>query len=321
MGLPEITLAIKSYDRHLALLAKRVQVPGIKLKVVEVKSEDRFHERMLLERPWDVSELSLSSYIMAKSKGLPFTAIPIFPRRLFTHSQLYVRSGSEIESPSELVGRRVGLYGGYAQSLTVWVKGDLQHEWGVGLDQVTWVSADEKTGTNFKPPSNVKLENTKDNLEELLLAGDIDVLVSSMTPQPVVKKSNKIRYLFSDPQSEEVSYFRNHGIYPIMHVIAAKSEVLTKNPGIARGLFSAFEESKELAYRYYQEDPVWSLVAGLPMVLQKQRQIMGEENGWPNGLRANREYLNRFMQCQLDQGLIDHIMPTETLFAEETSST
>src|SRR6187549_1228688 len=112
MGLLEITAAIKSYDRHLALLTSRVQVPGIKLKVVEVKSEDRFHERMLLERPWDVSELSLSSYIMAKSKGLPFTAIPIFPRRLFTHSQLYVRSGSEIESPSELVGRRVGLYGG-----------------------------------------------------------------------------------------------------------------------------------------------------------------------------------------------------------------
>ena len=321
MGLLEITLAIKSYDRHLALLASKVQIPGIKLSVVEVKSEDRFHERMLLERPWDVSELSLSSYIMAKSKGLPFTAIPIFPRRLFTHSQLYVRSGSEIKSPSELLGRRVGLYGGYAQSLTVWVKGDLQHEWGVGLDQVTWVSADEKTGADFKPPRNVKLENTKDNLEELLLAGDIDALVSSMTPHRVVQKSDAIKYLFSDPQSEEVSYFKKHGIYPIMHVIAAKSEVLTKHPGIARGLFSAFEESKELACRYYQEDPVWSLVAGVPMLFQKQRQIMGEENGWPNGVSANCEYLNRFMQCQLEQGLIDHLMPMETLFAEETWGT
>ena len=103
-----------------------------------------------------------------------------------------------------------------------------------------------------------------------------------------------------------------------MHVIAAKSEVLTKHSGIARGLFSAFEESKGLAYRYYQEDPVWSLVAGVPMLFQKQRQIMGEENGWPNGVSANCEYLNRFMQCQLEQGLIDHLMPMETLFAEET---
>jgi 4,5-dihydroxyphthalate decarboxylase len=316
----EITLAIKGYDRHLPILANRVQVKGCRCLPVEVKSEDRFHERMLHERPWDVSELSLSSYLMAKSRGLPFTAIPVFPRRLFTHSQLYVNSRSSIRSPGELAGGRIGLAGGYAQSLAVWVKGDLQDEWGVGLDQVTWVTCDEKTGAKFKVPSRIKVEKTSKNLEDLLLAGDIQALASSMMPQAIIKRDPRIRYLFENPYAEELKYFNKNHLYPIMHVIAAKSEVIAKNPSIAKSLFIAFEEAKQLAYRYYHEDPVWSLVAGVPELFQQQRKVMGGD-AWPHGISRNRKYLERFMQYQTEQGLIDRPLIIEELFAETTLDT
>lgn len=320
MNRPNITLAIKNYDRHIALLSKRINPDEINLLPIEVKSEDRFHERMLLERPWDVSELSLSSYLMAKSKGLPLTGIPVFPRRLFTHSQLYVNSRSKIASPQELTGRRIGLWGGYAQSLAVWVKGDFRDEWGVSLNHATWVTSDERTGAEFKAPSDVQLEHTSANLEELLLAGEIQALVSSMIPQAVIKRSSGIRSLFRDPYNEELSYFRKTGFYPIMHLIVAKAEVVREHPWVAKRLFIAFEQSKQLAYRYYHEDPVWSLIPGAGMRLQEQRDVMGDDV-WPHGIARNRKYLERFMQYQVEQGLIDQVLPIDELFAETTLNT
>jgi 4,5-dihydroxyphthalate decarboxylase len=320
MAKPKITLALKGYDRHLPLLSGRISPKEIDLVPIEVKSEDRFHERMLLERPWDASELSLSSYLMAKSRGLPFIAIPVFPRRLFTHSQLYVNSTSKCRSPRDLAGGRIGLWGGYAQSLAVWVKGDLQDEWGIGLRDAIWVTADEKTGAEFEVPPGVKVEHTSEKLEELLLGGRIEALVSSMIPQSVIKHDMAIRPLFMDSYSEELSYFQKKGFYPIMHVIAVRTEIITEHPWIAKSLFMAFDEAKALAYRYYHEDPVWSLVPGVSMRFQEQRRVMGEDI-WPYGIAKNRKYLEQFMQYQVEQGLIDSVLAVEDIFARPTLET
>ena len=70
--------------------------------------QDR-HERMLQKGEFDICELSLSSYLIAKSRGMPFTAIPVFPRRLFSLSQMWVNVNAGIKTPQDLVGKKVGL--------------------------------------------------------------------------------------------------------------------------------------------------------------------------------------------------------------------
>ena len=111
----KFTMALSHYDRHIPLFDGSVQVEGVDLQVLEVgqssplkHGQDR-HERMLQKGEFDICELSLSSYLIAKSRGMPFTAIPVFPRRLFSLSQMWVNVNAGINSPRDLIGKKVGL--------------------------------------------------------------------------------------------------------------------------------------------------------------------------------------------------------------------
>jgi 4,5-dihydroxyphthalate decarboxylase len=128
-----LTLALEHYDRHLPLLEGKVVPKDTDLQVVHVTVEEGRHERMLNHREWDACELSLGSYIMAKSRGASLTAIPVFPRRLYSQSQMYVNTAAGITEPRDLIGKRVGLRS-FQTTLSVLAKGDLQHDYGVPLE-------------------------------------------------------------------------------------------------------------------------------------------------------------------------------------------
>src|SRR3990170_3141856 len=111
----KLTMALSHYARHIPFFDGTVVPKDVDLTVLEVGQSyplkhgvDR-HERMLQKSEFDICELSLSSYLMAKSRGMPFTAIPVFPRRLFSQSQMWVHVDSGIGSPKDLIGRKVGL--------------------------------------------------------------------------------------------------------------------------------------------------------------------------------------------------------------------
>ena len=95
---------------------------------------------MIQKKEFDICELSLSSYLMAKSRGMPFTAIPVFPRRLFSLSQMWVNVRAGIKFPKDLIGRKVGL-STFQTTLSVLAKGDLQSEYGVPWRRIQWVVA------------------------------------------------------------------------------------------------------------------------------------------------------------------------------------
>jgi 4,5-dihydroxyphthalate decarboxylase len=136
-------LALSHYDRHIPLFDGSVQADGVDLQVLEVgqsnplkHGQDR-HERMLQNGEFDICELSLSSYLIAKSRGMPFTAIPVFPRRLFSLSQMWVNVNTGITSPRDLIGKKVGL-STFQTTLSVLAKGDLQTEYNVPWRDIDW---------------------------------------------------------------------------------------------------------------------------------------------------------------------------------------
>ena len=138
-----LSMALSHYDRHIPFFDGAVRVDGVDLQVLEVgqssplkHGQDR-HERMLQKGEFDICELSLSNYLVAKSRGMPFTAIPVFPRRLFSLSQMWVNSGVGIDAPQQLVGRKVGL-STFQTTLSVLARGDLQTEYNVPWRQIEW---------------------------------------------------------------------------------------------------------------------------------------------------------------------------------------
>ena len=322
MAKADLTIALSHYDRHIPLFDRSIQVEGANMTVLEVgqshplkHGQDR-HERMLQNQEFDICELSLSSYLMAKSRGLPFTAIPVFPRRLFSLSQMWVNVDAGISSPADLPGKRVGL-STFQTTLSVLAKGDLESEYNVPWRKIQWVVS-KAEAVEFKPEAGVHIELLAPGkkMGVLLEQGEIDALMVPHPPAEALEGSKKIRRLFSDPKGEEIKYFQKNGYYPIMHVIAFKDDVLKRDPALALSVMSAFDEAKKACKAYY-DDPNWSRFVWGRHLFEEERKLFGDDP-WPNGLEKNRANLERFIDYSKDQGLLTKKLSVDELFASST---
>ena len=185
MANPRLTLALSHYDRHVPFFDGTVRAEGLDLNVLIVGQSDRQrdgedrHERMLQKAEFDAAELSLSSYLMAKSRGMPFTAIPVFPRRLFSLSQMWVNADAGIQEPQDLIGKKVGLHS-FQNTLATLAKGDLQSEFDVPWRRIHWMLS-KKDNIPFEPESGVKIEQLSPTAKvgDMLESGEISAM---MTP-------------------------------------------------------------------------------------------------------------------------------------------
>ena len=320
-----LTLALSHYDRHIPFFDGSVHAEGVDLQVLEVgqsnplkHGQDR-HERMLQRSEFDICELSLSSYLIAKSRGMPFTAIPVFPRRLFSLSQMWVNKNLGIKSLQDLIGKKVGL-STFQTTLSVLAKGDLQAEYGVPWRKLDWyMSKDE--AVPIKPIDGVRMQILKpgQKIGAMLENGEIDALMVPHPPEEALRGSRNIRRLFADPKAEETKYFRKNGYYPIMHVVAFKDQVLAQYPWLGRSVMEAFDKAKEACVEYY-DDPNWSRFVWGRHLFEEERIAFGEDP-WPHGVKKNRANLERFIGYSLDQGLMEKKLEVEELFAPNTLDT
>ena len=275
--------------------------------------QDR-HERMLQKQEFDICELSLSSYLMAKSRGLPFTAIPVFPRRLFSLSQMWVNVDAEITSPDDLPGKRVGL-STFQTTLSVLARGDLQAEYNVPWREIDWYSSKDEA-VPLKSIAGVKMQLVKpgQKMGAMLEKGEIDALMMPHPPKEALRGGGSIRRLFADPKVEETKYFKRNGYFPIMHVVAFKDEVLGKHPWLAKSISAAFDNAKEACREYY-DDPNWSRFVWGRHLFEEERAAFGDDP-WPHGIEKNRANLERFVGYSVDQGLMEKRLSVEELFVD-----
>lgn len=229
-----LTLACAPYDRAQALFDGRVRPAGIDLNVIFLRPEDTFW-RMLRHQEFDVSEMSLSSYLMSKANGPDFVAIPLLLSRVFRHSSIYVNANAGIREPADLRGRRVGVPE-YQMTAALWIRGILQHEYGVAPHEIQWFSGglDEPGRTEKLPlslPANVSLHPiAKDRtLNQLLSTGELDALVTARPPSSFNDKHGPVKRLFDDYKPVEIAYYRKTKIFPPMHCVAIRKDVYDKN--------------------------------------------------------------------------------------------
>jgi 4,5-dihydroxyphthalate decarboxylase len=320
-----LSMALSHYDRHIPLFDGSVKADGVDLEVLEVgqshplrHGQDR-HERMLQKSEFDICELSLSSYLIAKSRGMPFTAIPVFPRRLFSLSQMWVNRNAGISSPQDLVGKKVGL-STFQTTLSVLAKGDLQSEYNVPWREIDWyISKDE--AVPLKPLEGVKMQLLKpgEKIGAMLEKGEVHALMVPHPPKEALRGNGNIRRLFADPKAEEERYFQKNGYYPIMHVVAFKDALLAKDPWLATSVMAVFAKAKDMCMEYY-DDPNWSRFVWGRHLFEEQRRVFGDDP-WPHGVKKNRANLERFISYSLDQGLMEKKLEAQELFAKNTLDT
>jgi 4,5-dihydroxyphthalate decarboxylase len=324
MGKLRLSMACSNYDRTRALFDGRVRVDGTDLNCLSLPIEEIFF-RMLRHHEFDVSEMSLSSYVVSLFSEHPrFIAIPVFPSRCFRHSCIFVSRGSGIREPKDLIGKRVGVPE-YQMTAGVWIRGTLSDEYGVPVSGVTYLrGGEEEPGRPEKLrlslPPEIRLESIPENntLSAMLAAGEIDALYTARMPSTFGNGSGKVRRLFVNYQQVERDYYVKTKIFPIMHTVVIRREVYDKFPWIAQSLLKAFQQAQQSAYRdLYDSGALSTMLPWLIEHVEQTRALMGEDF-WPYGLANNEHTLETFLRYSFEQGLSKRSLRAEDLFARET---
>lgn len=323
MGKLAMTMACTPYDRVAALLDGRVEPEGINLNFIPMEVEETFW-RQLRYGEFDCSELSLSSYTMARARGDDrFIAIPVFTSRFFRHSCVYINANKGIETPQDLKGKIIGVPE-YQMTAPLWLRGIFQHFYGVAPSEVHWRAGGmDEPGRpeklKVKLPDDVDYAPIPDDktLNQMLEDGEIDAMFTARIPTPYLKGSPNVKRLFENYVEVEQDYYRKTGIFPIMHCIGFRRDFYEAHPWVAQSVFKAFDEAKKICIDNYKNTS--ALYTTLPWQVkaaEETRALMGDDY-WPYGITKNRTALQAICDYSFEQGLSERKMTIEELFAKE----
>jgi 4,5-dihydroxyphthalate decarboxylase len=314
-----LTLAISHYDHVADLVNGRVPVEGVDLTCLTLQIEEIFF-RAFNFRDFDVSEVSMAKYSSLVSQGdAPLVAIPVFPSRVPRHSSIYIRLDGPIKNPSDLAGKRIGVPE-WAQTAAVYSRGLIQHQYGVDLKSIEWVQAgvdqpgrQEKVRLNLPP--GIRYTPVPDkSLSGMLVSGEIDAALSAHPPACFEHGHPNVARLFEDYLDVEMKYVQETGIFPIMHAVAFRREVVERNPWVAANLFAAFEEAKRRSVQRTLNNTSSCLPIPWCYEFAKQMQDVVGKDLMPYGVEANYTTLDAFLQYAHEQGVCHRRLKPEELF-------
>lgn len=291
--------------------------------------------RQLKFKEFEVGEMSMSSYLIARSRGMEMIALPVFPSRRLFHTEIVIHAEAGIQQPGDLVGKRVGV-GEYQQTAALWQRGILEHDFGVSQYKVHWhMERSEELShggaTGFSPPPGISFQRIPPDksLASMLVNHELDAaaLTGPWTRAPsVIDRSHrisgaegdwsKIKPLFPDRIAEATRFFKKYGFVPVNHAYVIRGDIYRKHPWVAFNLYAAFVKAKALAQEKLLERIPSALFFGREY-LAKTREIFGEDP-FPYGVKANRPMLELLIDYSHEQGLTAAKMKVEELFAEST---
>ena len=313
-----LTFASGPYDRTMALREGTIRPEGIELNYLTMQPAEIFW-RMLQYREFDASEMSLSNYTTLVSGGnAPFIAIPVFPSRVFRHGYFFINTTKGIAHPHDLKGKRGGVPE-YSMTAAVYMRGLLQHEYGVKPSDVEWVQGRaDRLGRKLPPDVHLTQAPAGSELGDLLERGEIDFLMTANNPLAFRRGAPTVRRLFPNYAEEEKAYYRRTRIYPIMHTVVIRRDIYDRDPWVALSLYKALCRAKDYAYDLLADmgSPKASF-AWLQPLMEEEQAVLGRD-WFPYGIEQNRPSLEALLQYTHEHGLTDRRVRIEELFAPST---
>jgi 4,5-dihydroxyphthalate decarboxylase len=312
-GRLRLSVACGDYDSVRALKDGTVEADGIDLVMLTGMGSRERHWRMARKLEFDVCEINVGAYFMSRLRGDPVHAIPVFLHRRFRHGFVFVNARSGIAKPKDLIGKRVGGTN-FQPAGNIWIRGILEEHYGVPHKEMTWV-VERSEDVQFAPPRGLKIEMIPAgrSLDTMLVEGELPAMISPTIPKSVQSGDARVARLFPDYKDVELAYFRQTGIFPIMHVTVIKRDIVEAHPWVATNLLKAFEQAKQLAYKR-SANPRMAPLAWMRTYFEDERKTLGPDP-WAYGLgEANRKNLETIQRYTHQQGLIARTLPLEDLF-------
>ena len=317
----KLTFACGLYDRMLPLYTGEVKPQGIDLRYVVENAPRHLFDQMQGDGPYDLGEMSLSEFICQASRpDWPFVALPVFPSRVFRHGFIVVNREAGISSPKDLEGKRIGVPN-YFMTAAIYMRGLLQHEYGVDLSTIQWVQGDlEGTGGHGAPPDlpllgpvDIQNNSSGKSLNQLLEANEISATIGANVPS-ALGRNPSIQRLFPDYRELEADHYQRTGIFPIMHVVAVKRRVVEAHPFIAQSLYEAFCAAKNQTMASLRlKAASFSMLPWARDEAEAMHRLF-EGDFWPYGVKANRRTLEALVTYLVEQHLLAREIPVEQLF-------
>ena len=308
-----LTLACGDYEIIRPLKEGKVVPDGIDLTILTAMDSTTRHWRFLRGQEFDIAEVSGSSFIVARDQGLVAGAIPVFLHRRFRHGFMFINIAKGIRQPKDLIGRRIGVKQFQATAI-VWMRGILEQEYGVPPSSIEWFSELDET-VDFTPPPGLKINRLAhdQSVEGMLAEGKLDAVLHPDLIKPLREQDPRVGRLFPDHKADEAAWFKKTGIFPIMHVLGLRQEIVEKYPWVPVNMFVAFEEAKAVAMKR-MENPRIVPLAWYRESWEEQQAILGRDP-WEYGLtERNRHNLETLVGYSHEQGLIRRRIPLEELF-------
>jgi 4,5-dihydroxyphthalate decarboxylase len=306
----ELSLLLADYHRTRPILDGDVTARGIKLQPRRAETGEACMRPVYEE--FDIAEMSLSWYVMARCRNEPVIALPIFPLRMQIHPYIFCAPSSAIERPEDLKGKRIGM-DQYRLTVGLWARGILQEDYGVRPQECEWFTS-EREGAGYQPPPNVKITVADKSAEAMLLNGEIDALIPPNIVPSFRAKDPRIRRLFKDPRVTVNEYFRRTKIFPITHTLVVRQSLLDENPWLVSSLIDAFTDAEARCRKSYDYAKRLAFPSAV-LVLEEEEEVFGD-NPWSHGLTAqNQVVLDKFVQYAHEQGYIPERPPLGELFA------
>ena len=193
---------------------------------------------MVREQAFDVSEMAIVTYLMAKSFGKPMVLLPIVVMARFQQAYALYNATQGTLKPADLNGKRVGIRS-FTTTTGAWLRGILANDHGVDLDSIDWVTFEDAHVAEFR--DTTKRAPSDKQIIQMLIDGELDAVLGEKAEHPNLKP------LFADVASEEKSWFAKHNVLPINHMVVVSRDLSETHPDGVREVFRLLEQSAALA--------------------------------------------------------------------------
>jgi 4,5-dihydroxyphthalate decarboxylase len=280
---------LADYAVTMAMKDGRVTSDLVKLDYCGPKVANKAFKAMVRENAYDAGELAIITYLQARAWGKPFVLLPIPISGRFQHHCIGFNQELGLLKPKDIEGRKVGVRT-YSQTTGLWVRGILQHEYGVDLDKVTWLTIEDAHVTEFHDPSNCHRLEAGAKLADMMMSGEIAaaILGGDMPKDP------RVQSLIPNAAAAAQEWYQREGVIPINHMFVVRAELSKERPDVVRDIYRMIAESREFAPQSPTRPPV--------------------------GLEANRKGLELAIQWSYEQKIIPRRLSVDELFDDTTAA-
>ena len=268
-----------------------VTSPFVRLEFADVKSAASAFKRVVRDMEFDVAELAIVTFLVAKAHGKPLVLLPAVVLGRFQHPYLVYNRERGHLAPSDLTGRRVGIRS-YSVTTVTWLRGILAEAWGVDLDRITWITFEEPHVAEFRDPPGVQRAGPGKELLAMLFAGEIDaaIVAGELPADP------RVVSLIPDPAGAARAWREKHGAIQVNHMVTVKTSLSRSQPHVVEEVYRTLAASKR--------------AAALPAA--------GALDTTPFGFEANRRNLEVAIDYTYEQRLIPRRFTVDELFDDVT---